>query len=149
MCPPTSPVDGLPPRVLLTVTKQCMLESKQERIAALERQVEDLMQDRKFLRTHIENLTSSRSMQAFTPPTGEGPRLCSLYRRRRTTAGREVALANNFSVTDYLSDADPCFQSKLVAASIFRMLQSIIRSPFFPATGVQYIIHRYKQVLTA
>lgn len=59
--------------MLLTITKlQCTLESKQERIAALERQVEDLMQDRKFLRTQIENLTSSRSMQAFAPPTSEG-----------------------------------------------------------------------------
>lgn len=35
--------------------------------------MEDLMQDRKFLRTQIENLTSSRSMQAFAPPTSEGP----------------------------------------------------------------------------
>lgn len=68
-----SHVDGLPPRVLLTITKlQCMLESKQERIAALERQVEDLMQDRKFLRSQIKNLTSSRSMQAFAPATPEG-----------------------------------------------------------------------------
>lgn len=66
-------MDGLPPRVLLTITKlQCMLESKQERIGALEKQVEDLMQDRKFLRTQIENLTSSRSVQAFAPPTSEG-----------------------------------------------------------------------------
>lgn len=56
--------------MLLTITKlQCMLESKQERIAALERQVEDLMQDRKFLRSQIENLTSNRSMQAFTSPS--------------------------------------------------------------------------------
>lgn len=54
-----------------------MLESKQERIAALERQVEDLMQDRKFLRTQIENLTSSRSMQAFAPSASEGPCLCA------------------------------------------------------------------------
>lgn len=78
LLPPTaaSHVDGLPPRVLLTITKlQCMLESKQERIAALERQVEDLMQDRKFLRTQIENLTSSRSMPAFAPPASEGRRL--------------------------------------------------------------------------
>lgn len=68
-----SHVDGLPPRVLLTITKlQCMLESKQERIAALEKQVDDLMQDRKFLRTQIENLTSSRSVRAFAPPTSEG-----------------------------------------------------------------------------
>lgn len=71
--PAASHVDGLPPRVLLTITKlQCMLESKQERIAALERQVEDLVQDRKFLRSQIENLTSSRSMQAFAPPAPEG-----------------------------------------------------------------------------
>lgn len=46
-----------------------MLESKQERIAALERQVEDLMQDRKFLRSQIENLTSNRSMPAFAAPS--------------------------------------------------------------------------------
>lgn len=46
-----------------------MLESKQERIAALEKQVEDLMQDRKFLRSQIENLTSNRSMPAFATPS--------------------------------------------------------------------------------
>ncbi|XP_006799333.1 uncharacterized protein LOC102777870 [Neolamprologus brichardi] len=86
-----SQVEGLPPRVLLTITKlQCMLESKQERIAALERQVEDLMQDRKFLRSQIENLTSNRSMPAFAAP-----------------------------------------------------------SPVTETTGVQYVIHRYKQVLSA
>lgn len=65
-----SHVDSLPPRVLLTITKlQCMLESKQERIAALERQVEDLMQDRKFLRSQIENLTSNRAMPTFASPS--------------------------------------------------------------------------------
>lgn len=68
--PAASHVEGLPPKVLLTITKlQCMLESKQERIAALERQVEDLMQDRKFLRTQIENLTSNRSMPTFASPS--------------------------------------------------------------------------------
>lgn len=73
-------MDSLPPRVLLTITKlQCMLESKQERIATLEKQVEDLMQDRKFLRTQIENLTSSRSMQAFAPPVSEGLRSSGLW----------------------------------------------------------------------
>ncbi|MEQ2189362.1 hypothetical protein GOODEAATRI_024565 [Goodea atripinnis] len=65
-----STFEGLPPRVLLTITKlQCMLESKQERIAALERQVEDLMQDRKFLRSQIENLTTNRSMPSFAAPS--------------------------------------------------------------------------------
>ncbi len=64
-----SNLESLPPKVLLTITKlQCMLESKQERIAALERQVEDLMQDRKFLRSQIENLTSNRSMPTFASP---------------------------------------------------------------------------------
>lgn len=68
--PAASHVEGLPPKVLLTITKlQCMLENKQERIAALERQVEDLMQDRKFLRTQIENLTSNRSMHTFASPS--------------------------------------------------------------------------------
>lgn len=65
-----SHTEGLPPRVLLTITKlQCMLESKQERIVALERQIEDLMQDRKFLRSQIENLTSNRSIPTFASPS--------------------------------------------------------------------------------
>lgn len=65
-----SHAENLPPRVLLTITKlQCMLESKQERISALERQVEDLMQDRKFLRSQIENLTSTRTMSTFASPS--------------------------------------------------------------------------------
>lgn len=81
-----SHVEGLPPKVLLTITKlQCMLESKQERIAALERQVEDLMQDRKFLRTQIENLTSSRSLPFASPsPLPEGwcpKRSCTISQR--------------------------------------------------------------------
>lgn len=72
-----SHVESLPPRVLLTITKlQCMLESKQERIAALERQVEDLMQDRKFLRSQIENLTSNRSMPTFASPSPMAEGLC-------------------------------------------------------------------------
>lgn len=58
-------MEGLPPSVMLTITKlQCLLESKQEKIETLERQVEDLQQDRKFLRQQIENLTSSRSTPA-------------------------------------------------------------------------------------
>lgn len=74
LCPAASHGEGLPPRVLLTITKlQCMLESKQERIAALERQVEDLMQDRKFLRSQIENLTSNRGAPAFTSPAFTSP----------------------------------------------------------------------------
>jgi len=84
-----SPADGLPPRVLLTITKlQCMLESKQERIAALERQVDDLMQDRKFLRSQIENLTCNRVLPTFASPSpltegrrpASGPRSTRLNR---------------------------------------------------------------------
>ena len=79
LSPAASTSEGLPPRVLLTITKlQCMLESKQERIAALERQVEDLMQDRKFLRSQIENLTSNRSMAAFAQPTPMVEGQCTL-----------------------------------------------------------------------
>lgn len=73
-----SHVENLPPRVLLTITKlQCMLDSKQERIIALERQVEDLMQDRKFLRSQIDNLTSTRSMATFASPSAVTEGRCS------------------------------------------------------------------------
>ncbi|XP_043081885.1 zinc finger MYM-type protein 2 isoform X3 [Puntigrus tetrazona] len=54
-------MEGLPGGVMLTITKlQCLLESKQERIEALERQVQDLQEDRRFLRSQIENLTGAR-----------------------------------------------------------------------------------------
>lgn len=44
---------------MLTITKlKCLLENKQDRIDALEKQVQDLHEDRKFLRTQIEKLTS-------------------------------------------------------------------------------------------
>ncbi|XP_059380062.1 uncharacterized protein LOC132115669 isoform X2 [Carassius carassius] len=56
-------IEDLPSGVMLTVTKlQCLLESKQERIEALERQVQDLQEDRRFLRSQIENLTSALSV---------------------------------------------------------------------------------------
>ncbi|XP_077100340.1 uncharacterized protein LOC143751617 [Siphateles boraxobius] len=55
-------MEGLPSGVMLTITKlQCLLESKQERIDALERQVQDLQEDRRFLRSQIENLTGALS----------------------------------------------------------------------------------------
>nr|XP_020457857.1 coiled-coil domain-containing protein 106-like [Monopterus albus] len=119
------PVETLPPKVLLTITKlQCMLESKQERIAALERQVEDLMQDRKFLRSQIENLTSSRSMPTFASPSpvaevlkpskvqhSENKRKKHHKDKKRSKKGKDYSRKR--------------------------------------ATGVQYVIHRYKQVLSA
>ncbi len=54
-------MEGLPSSVMLTITKfQCLLESKQERIDSLERQVQDLQEDRRFLRSQVENLTGAR-----------------------------------------------------------------------------------------
>ncbi|XP_051969401.1 uncharacterized protein LOC127634044 isoform X1 [Xyrauchen texanus] len=56
------PNEGVSYSVMQTITRlQCLLESKQERIEALEKQVQDLQEDRKFLRTHIENLTGALS----------------------------------------------------------------------------------------
>lgn len=47
---------------MLAFTKmKCLLENKQEKIDTLEKQVQDLQEDRKFLRTQIENLTSTLS----------------------------------------------------------------------------------------
>ncbi|KAK7124016.1 hypothetical protein R3I93_022198 [Phoxinus phoxinus] len=55
-------MEDVPSGVMLTITKlQCLLESKQERIEALERQVQDLQEDRRFLRSQIENLTGALS----------------------------------------------------------------------------------------
>ncbi|XP_051542798.1 uncharacterized protein zgc:174877 isoform X4 [Myxocyprinus asiaticus] len=55
------PNEGEPSSMMQTITRlQCLLESKKERIEALEKQVQDLQEDRKFLRTQIENLTSAR-----------------------------------------------------------------------------------------
>ena len=72
--PAGSATEGLPPRVLMTITKlQCLLERKQDRISALERQVDDLMQDRKFLRSQIENLTSNRPSTAYVPSQPPAP----------------------------------------------------------------------------
>ncbi|XP_050953900.1 uncharacterized protein LOC127155608 [Labeo rohita] len=60
---PSPNMEGLPSSVMLTITKlHCLVESKQEKIAALERQVQDLQEDRRFLRTQIENLTSALSL---------------------------------------------------------------------------------------
>ncbi|KAK2869844.1 hypothetical protein Q8A67_024236 [Cirrhinus molitorella] len=56
-------LEGLPSSVMLTITKlHCLVESKQERIADLERQVHDLQEDRRFLRSQIESLTNALSL---------------------------------------------------------------------------------------
>lgn len=54
-------MEDLPSSVMLNITKlHCVVENKQERIDALERQVQDLQEDRRFLRSQIENLTGAR-----------------------------------------------------------------------------------------
>nr|XP_055038575.1 uncharacterized protein LOC129426346 isoform X2 [Misgurnus anguillicaudatus] len=55
----TTPVESLLTSEMLTITKQhCLLECNKVKIEALEKQVQDLQEDRMFLRTQIENLTS-------------------------------------------------------------------------------------------
>lgn len=155
-----SHAEGLPPRVLLTITKlQCMLESKQERIAALERQVEDLMQDRKFLRSQIENLTSNRSIPTFASPTP----LAEVHKTSKVqhsdTKSRKRERASSSSSVSNGSDSEASGSSEVSAASSEhkrkrhhkdkrrgRKGKDYSRKR---ATGVQYVIHRYKQVLSA
>ncbi|CAL8313317.1 unnamed protein product [Merluccius merluccius] len=119
-----SATEGLPPRVLMTITKlQCLLERKQERISALERQVEDLMQDRKFLRSQIENLTSNRPSAAYVPPsqpaaaaaaaTAEGQSLHAEARSRKRERDRP---ASSDSVSQ-ASDSDASVSTDVSAAT--------------------------------
>ncbi|XP_036073376.1 coiled-coil domain-containing protein 106 [Oryzias melastigma] len=155
--------EGLPPRVLLTITKlQCMLESKQERIAALERQVEDLMQDRKFLRSQIENLTSNRGAPAFTSPAFTSP-APAIEAPRPSRAphpdkSRKREKASSGSSSGGGSSSEESESSQVSAASSDHRRKKHHkdkkkkRSKDYSrkrATGVQYVIHRYKQVLSA
>ncbi|KAI4885107.1 hypothetical protein NFI96_011814 [Prochilodus magdalenae] len=143
-----TPMEGLPPSVMLTITKlQCLLESKQEKIESLERQVEDLQQDRKFLRQQIENLTSLRSASST-----EGK---SIYaepkaHKRQRTASSSSSLCNE-------SGSDGSFSSASSAAASEKKRRHKEKKRAKKgkdygrkrATGVQYVIHRYKQVLSA
>ncbi|XP_072307192.1 coiled-coil domain-containing protein 106-like [Eucyclogobius newberryi] len=152
--------EGLPPRVLLTITKlQCMLESKQERIAALERQVDDLMQDRQFLRNQIENLTSNRSLQTFTAPNpiAEVPRPSKTHSSEGKSRKRERGFSSSSSSSD--SDGEGSDMSEISGASGEQRKKKHHKDKKRSkknkdysrkrATGVQYVIHRYKQVLSA
>ncbi|XP_029979338.1 coiled-coil domain-containing protein 106-like [Sphaeramia orbicularis] len=152
--------EGLPPRVLLTITKlQCMLENKQERIAALERQVEDLMQDRKFLRSQIENLTSNRSAPAFASPNpvAEVPRPSKVQHSENKSRKRERASSSSAGSSGSGSEASD--SSEMSAASSEHKRKKHHKDKKRTkkgkdysrkrATGVQYVIHRYKQVLSA
>ncbi|XP_046880009.1 coiled-coil domain-containing protein 106-like isoform X4 [Hypomesus transpacificus] len=152
----TASPPGLPPRVVMTITKlQCMLDSKQERIAALERQVEDLLQDRKFLRTQIENLTSSRSLATFTPAP-EAPKASKAYSepraRRRERASSISSLSSDCGSEVSVSTAMSAVSSENKRRRHHkerrkgRKVKDYTRKR---ATGVQYVIHRYQQVLLA
>ncbi|KAM6900394.1 coiled-coil domain-containing protein 106-like [Xenentodon cancila] len=152
--------EGLPPKVLLTITKlQCMLESKQERIVALERQVEDLMQDRKFLRSQIENLTSSRSLQAFVSPSpvAEAPKPSKVQHSESKSRKRERASSSSSSSSDGGSEASDSSEASAASSEHRRKKHHKDKKRSKKgkdysrkrATGVQYVIHRYKQVLSA
>ncbi|XP_026217289.1 coiled-coil domain-containing protein 106-like [Anabas testudineus] len=155
-----SHAENLPPRVLLTITKlQCMLESKQERISALERQVEDLMQDRKFLRSQIENLTSTRTMSTFASPSSvfEAPKPSKVQHTETKSRKRERASSGSSNSSDSSSEASD--SSEVSAASSEHRKKKHHKDKKRSkkgkdysrkrATGVQYVIHRYKQVLSA
>nr|XP_046211020.1 coiled-coil domain-containing protein 106 [Oncorhynchus gorbuscha]XP_046211021.1 coiled-coil domain-containing protein 106 [Oncorhynchus gorbuscha]XP_046211022.1 coiled-coil domain-containing protein 106 [Oncorhynchus gorbuscha]XP_046211023.1 coiled-coil domain-containing protein 106 [Oncorhynchus gorbuscha] len=158
----SQPEGSLPPRVMLTITKlQCMLEGKQERIAALERQVEDLQQDRKFLRSQIENLTSQRSVPTFTTTAtsaAEAPKAGkSLYsepkpRKRERVASSSSSFSNEsgseMSVSTVMSGASSDHKKRRHHKDRRRGKKGKDYSRK-RATGVQYVIHRYKQVLSA
>ncbi|XP_041669609.1 coiled-coil domain-containing protein 106-like isoform X2 [Cheilinus undulatus] len=155
-----SQVESLPPRVLLTITKlQCMLESKQERIAALERQVEDLMQDRKFLRSQIENLTSNRTLHTFASPSPvtEAPKASKVQHSENKSKKRERVSCSSSDSSN--SDSAESDSSEVSAASSEHRRKKHHKDKKRSkkgrdycrkrATGVQYVIHRYKQVLSA
>lgn len=152
--------DGLPPKVMLTITKlQCLLESKQERIAALERQVEDLLQDRKFLRTQIENLTSARSFSGFpSSPAADAPKASKSLSsepkpRKRERVSSSSSLSNDsgsdISVSTAMSGASSDNKKRRHHKERRRKGKKGKDYSRKRATGVQYVIHRYKQVLSA
>lgn len=152
--------EGLPPRVLLTITKlQCMVESKQQRIVALERQVEDLIQDRQFLRNQIENLTSNRSLHAFAAPSpvAEVSRPSKPHGSEIKSHKRERGSSSSSASSG--SDCEGSDSSEVSAASSEQRKRKHHKDKKKSkknkdysrkrATGVQYVVHRYKQVLSA
>ncbi|KAG9340095.1 hypothetical protein JZ751_022017 [Albula glossodonta] len=150
----SSAVSSLPPSVMLTITKlQCLLESKQERISFLERQVEDLQQDRKFLRCQIENLTTARSAPAIASTAEGSTRPFHLLPRKRS---RTVSSCSSFS-NDSGSDDSVCTLTSATSGEVKRKRHHKEKRRGKKAkdysrkraTGVQYVIHRYKQVLSA
>ncbi|XP_050954722.1 zinc finger MYM-type protein 2 isoform X1 [Labeo rohita] len=97
-------MEGLPSSVMLTITKlQCLLESKQERIEALERQVQDLQEDRRFLRSQIENLTGARLVSVPEASTSVFSGSRSRRRRRKSSSSSYV---DDESITDESSSEE-------------------------------------------
>nr|XP_057916606.1 coiled-coil domain-containing protein 106-like [Doryrhamphus excisus]XP_057916607.1 coiled-coil domain-containing protein 106-like [Doryrhamphus excisus] len=153
----SSHLESLPPKVLLTMTRlQCMLESKQERIAALERQVEDLMQDRKFLRSQIENLTRSRSFASPGPATEVSKANKGAHPEAKSRK-RDRASSNSSASGDSGSEASDSSVMSAASSELRRKKHHKEKKRSKKgkdycrkrATGVQYVIHRYKQVLSA
>ncbi|XP_035268288.1 coiled-coil domain-containing protein 106-like [Anguilla anguilla] len=153
-----SPAEGLPPRVMLTITKlQCLLESKQERISFLERQVEDLQQDRKFLRSQIENLTSLRSAAPTASTAEDSKRGKLLYSDSKPRKRSKVESSCSSFSSDSGSEESACTLTSVTSSDMKRKRHHRERRRGKKAkdysrkraTGVQYVIHRYKQVLSA
>ncbi|XP_028825737.1 coiled-coil domain-containing protein 106-like [Denticeps clupeoides] len=148
-------LEGLPPSVLLTITRlQCLLESREERIQALESQVEDLQQDRKFLRSQIENLTSCRSgaaQEVSAPKAGKSQYSDSKLRKRQREAS-----PSSFS-SESGSDVSASSAASRTSTDLKKRRHHKERRRGKKgkdycrkrATGVQYVVHRYKQVLSA
>ncbi|XP_066574232.1 coiled-coil domain-containing protein 106 isoform X2 [Amia ocellicauda] len=155
-----SPAEALSPSVMLTITKlQCLLESKQERINFLEKQVEDLQQDRKFLRAQIENLTSAKTtaeviLSFLYSDCKPGKSLYSdtKPRKRSRTASTSSSFSNDsasdVSITTVSSGTSSDVKKKRHHKDKRRGKKAKDYSRK-RATGVQYVIHRYKQVLSA
>ncbi|XP_026885420.2 coiled-coil domain-containing protein 106-like isoform X1 [Electrophorus electricus] len=146
-----TPMDGLPTSAVLTITKlQCLLERKQEKIEALERQVEDLQQDRKFLRAQIENLTSMRRV-----PAAEGGQ--SVHCEPKAHKRQGPASLSHSPGGESVSDGSLSSATTAASADIKKKRHHKERRRGKEgkdysrkrATGVQYVIHRYKQVLSA
>ncbi|XP_056593567.1 zinc finger MYM-type protein 4-like isoform X1 [Triplophysa dalaica] len=101
----TTPMEGLPPSVILSITKlQCLVESKQQKIEALEKQVQDLQEDRKFLRTQIENLTSARVVQVPEAST-------SVFLRPRSHKKRQKIMSKPCDSDESFTDGSETIDS--------------------------------------
>ncbi|KPP59415.1 coiled-coil domain-containing protein 106-like [Scleropages formosus] len=146
--------EGLSPSVMLTITRlQCLLESKQEKINSLEKQIEDLQQDRKFLRAQIENLTSSRSSSAIEDSKPGRSLYCDPKPRKRMRATSSSSSFSSDSGSEVsISTATSGTASDVKKKKHHKEKKRGRKSKDYSrkrATGVQYVIHRYKQVLSA